>query len=232
LGRERKREAVPRALAFSGGYIAPEKEPASGKIMRSPEEARNLTTYHSVAINIGARDGVRTGDRFTAYGWGPHVGHPRTRKGLGWIKEIRGVLEVTAVEDGQSEARITESYQAIHRGDLVGPYREVLTPRDLSFYPVAQPVEGFIVAVKDREHQTVLHEVVYIDAGKSQGILPGDLFDVYRPARRNQPESVVGVLQVLATGGETATAYLVACETGDIHPGDHIRLRLRARGPE
>lgn len=223
---------VPRALAFSGGYISTGKERELGSIAGTPEEASNLTTYHKVYLNLGTQEGVKVGDRFTVYRWGPRVGHPRTHRGLGWIFDPLGVIQVTNVETRRAEAQILESTEAIHIGDSFKPYQEVLVPQNLSLYPVTEPVKGVIVAVKNKEHISVTHEVAFIDAGRSQGIMPGDIFDVYHPRRGHAPETVVGALQVLSVQQETATAYLVASATTDIHVGDPIRLSQRARGPE
>jgi Flp pilus assembly protein CpaB len=75
---------------------------------------------------------------------------------------------------------------------------------------------------------------VYIDRGTADGIMPGDVFEIYRLQAKVQdpdrslkselPVIVLGKLQVLAVRNSTATAYINRIQLEGIAAGERIRL--------
>jgi len=225
--------SVPRDLAFYGGYLSETKLTGS-HIIGTPEERKELTTYHLVYIDQGRKEGVEVGDFFTIFRVGGKVKHPRTHQYLGRMVEILGRLEVREVEEKVSTAQIVQSFETIRVGDLIKPYEEIVLPSGLSPLPTTQPLEGFIVEKKEKERIALPYEIVYIDQGMSKGVVPGDVFEIYHPGKKTRikgeggktplPDMVVGELQVLAVQNQTATAYLTSSTGINIKVGDPIRL--------
>ncbi len=234
--------------AFYGGYLTDERPADRGFIIgwvNDKEYVGNqLTTFATVYIDAGRNDNVKVGDKYAIFRYDHAVKHPRTGKGLGQLVNVLGVLRVKEVQDRTSTAQVITSVAPIAVGDRVKPYEEVIVPKDVSPLPTSESVNGYIVERKDpRVEINSTYYTVYIDLGVANGIMPGDVFEIYHrdPATGHQkpikatvagrkgeplplPDEVVGKLQVLAVRNTTATAFLSASETANIKVGDPIRL--------
>lgn len=234
--------------AFYGGYLTEERPADRGFIIGWVHDkeyrGETFTTFATVYIDAGRNDNVKAGDKYAIFRYGRAVKHPRTGKSLGQLVDILGVLEVMEVQDRTSTCQVITSVSPLAVGDRIKPYEEVIVPKDVSPLPTSESVNGYIVERKDLscEISTTFH-TVYIDLGVANGIMPGDVFEVYHrdPATGHQkpikatvvgrkgeplplPDEIVGKVQVLAVRNTTATAFLSASETANIQVGDPIRL--------
>ena len=60
---------------------------------------------------------------------GEAVKHPVTGKPAGYLTEFVGTLKVVALGDNFVKAQIVDTWDAVMRGDLVGPFGERLVER-------------------------------------------------------------------------------------------------------
>jgi hypothetical protein len=72
-----------------------------------------------VVINRGARHGVKLGDRFLVFGYGPDVVDPDTGEDLGKVELVRGRGEVVHVQDRLSTLRSMERRRRIGGGKRI-----------------------------------------------------------------------------------------------------------------
>jgi hypothetical protein len=96
------------------------------------------------------------------------------------------------------------------------------------------------VALRDPEMGATTYTVAYIDKGLADGIIPGDVFEIYRlqkdvpdPDRGGKvrlSDLVVGAVQVLSVRNNTASAYISASSVADIKAGETIRLVKKVPG--
>ncbi len=70
-------------------------------------------------IDLDASQGVAAGDVFSVIGPGEQLVHPVTKKVIGRLEEVKGVLKVTRTSDGYSYARPIGESAAIKRGDPI-----------------------------------------------------------------------------------------------------------------
>ncbi len=228
---------VAEAMAFQAGYISPVDEKPLGYIVGSRAdlvERDHLVTNDKVYINIGGRDGVKVGDMYVVYRQSEQVKHPVTKKLMGRKITIVAVIKVDEVEDRTAGARIVSCYETLGNKEMIKPYLDVIVPTNLTPLPATKTLEGYIVAFRDRRDLNALNKVVYIDRGTADGIMPGDVFEIYRlqqpvqdPSRKVKSkvsEIVMGRLQVLAVRNGTAAAYVSALTIEDIREGELIRL--------
>jgi hypothetical protein len=61
-----------------------------------------------VVINHGARHGIKLGDKFLVFGFGPHIVDPDTGEDLGEIELVRGRGEVVHVQEHLATIRTIE----------------------------------------------------------------------------------------------------------------------------
>lgn len=240
--------------AFFGGYLSDEKSPDRGFIIGWVKDKEyvgdNITTFATVYIDAGRNDNVKVGDKYAIFRYDHAVKHPRTGKSLGRLVDVLGVLQVKEVQDRTATAQVVASAATIKVGDRIKPYEEIIIPMDVSPLPTSESVNGYIVERKDPtlEVNTTFH-TVYIDLGVANGLMPGDVFEIYHrdpatghkkpikatvPERKGEPlplpDEVVGKLQVLSVRNTTATAFLSSSETANIAVGDPIRLIKKVQG--
>jgi hypothetical protein len=141
---------------------------------------------------------------------------------------------VVEVEDRTAGALIISCYETLGEKEMFKPYLDVVIPTNLSPLPATKTLEGYIVAFNSERDLNSLNKIVYIDRGTADGIMPGDVFEIYRPQplvqdpdhkiKSKLPVIVLGRLQVLAVRNGTAAAYVNKVVIEDIKEGDHIRL--------
>ena len=68
----------------------------------------NIVDPVELAINRGARQGIKIGDRFLVFGDGPRISDPDTGEDLGQIEPVRGRGEVVHVQDHLATIRSIE----------------------------------------------------------------------------------------------------------------------------
>jgi len=226
---------VSEQMAFAAGFISDEADKPAGHIIGSDrKDIEGLMVNDPVYINLGSRDGIKPGDKYALYRVGQKVKHPATKNNLGKLINIVGVLEVKDVEEKTSRAMLLRTFEPISRKEAFRPYAEIVVPKDVNPLPVEKSNQGYIVAFKQPETSATEYKVVYIDKGLANGIMPGDIFEIYRdgtkandPDRGGKnvlPELVVGTLQVLSVRNNTAAAFINQSSVEDIKVGEKIRL--------
>ena len=178
-----------------------------------------------VYLNQGTNQSVNAGDRFFAqriinFSWGMDGRHVR-RTGL--------VVVLTAQADS-SLAEIVASCMDMQVGDYLMPYSPIpvpllpAQPAATRLTPETGEMRGEIVA--SLEEITTLGEgyVVSIDVGEDDGVVPGNLFTVFRYIHPDAPRKVLGELAVLTVQRQHATARIM--ESYDFMiVGDLIELK-------
>jgi len=232
---KRPTPVVSELMAFEAGFISDEMDKPTGHIIGSDrKDIEALMSNDPVYINLGSRDGAKPGDKHALYRVGQKVKHPQNGKNLGRIINIVGVLEVTDIEEKTSRAKLIKTFDGISRKEAFRPYVQIIVPKDVSPLPVQKSNEGCIVAFKQTNASATEYKMVYIDKGLANGIMPGDVFEIYRtgtkasdPDRGGKnvlPELIIGRLQVLSARNNTAAAVITNSKVEDIVVGEKIRL--------
>jgi hypothetical protein len=161
-----------------------------------------VTTNDVVYVNLGARDGILPGDELAVVYPEEHlelsvterelvraeVVHPRTKDRLGIVMRMAGRLKIILLGEEVSTARVTHACDAIEVGYDLYPFAEVPTPlvrRAVDRQPYVNSVpengRGFVVYVQDRALAIAgEHQLFSIDLGTDHGVVPGDVYRVYR----------------------------------------------------
>jgi len=161
-------------------------------------------------LNRGTNQGVSAGDRFYAqrlvnFSWGMDGGHIRRT----------GVVVILAAQADNSLAEIVKSCTDMQVGDYLTPFSPIPVPllpgqpAPTRLTPETGEMRGEIVA--SLQEITTLGEgyLVSIDLGENDGVVPGNLFTVFRYVYPDAPRKVLGELAVLTVQGEHATAKIM-----------------------
>ncbi len=176
-------------------------------------------------LSRGTNQGVLAGDRFYVqrlidFSWGMDGRHVQRT----------GAVVVLAAQADSSMAEIVASCTEMQVGDYLTPFSPIpvpLLPRQAAatrLTPETGEMRGEIVA--SLEEITTLGEgyLVSINVGENDGVVPGNLFTVFRYVHPDAPRKVLGELAVLTVQQEHATAKIM--ESYDFMVvGDLIELK-------
>ncbi len=210
---------------LSGGFVS--DEPSRDTIIGSATDpGKSIFAYDDVIfIKVRSRQDVKVGDRFLIYQPVHRVRHPVSGRSFGRLYRVMGILKVTAVrEDAPLTARITLSFSDSAPGSLLTPYQE---PAPL--YPQEEKqvkdLAGHVLEVTDRRTINAQMDIVYLDKGKIDGVIPGDRFVIYTEQTNDvDVPKTLGEAEVFLVKERTATA-VIRKSTDVISRGDRYRYK-------
>lgn len=218
----------------SEGFISPDQWEHMGTILTSEPPKMLLGKGDIVYTNIGTKDGAGTGDRYTIYRTSKPITHPVSGNRIGYKVAVLGELEIIEVlGKNKSTAVITESYQEIMRGARVRP--EETFVKEVVMRKGTQRVDGFIVDNKNNVELSGSGDVVYLDVGKRNSVIPGNVFSVYTSPRKAWdpdagknvviPGALIGKIVVLEVGDKTSTGVIIQ-SSRQIQKGNVVSLDI------
>jgi hypothetical protein len=224
-------EKVFRASGAEGFLLEKDMKPA-GFIIATNQNRHIVGEDDVVYTDVGKDSGAKVGQLLTVYRQAEAVSHPVTNVILGHKIIPLGAMRLSEVEDKVSRGIITESYLEISPGSYLMPYRE--RRRDISLKAADRELAGYIVDTQMGNKTIAAGDIVFLDMGKSQGVVPGNLLYVVRNVVPDQqyvtgsidklPVELLGAVVVVGTGENTSTA-LVVKSIDAIYRGDMVELR-------
>jgi len=229
------------------GFILPETNP-TGVIIKNFGNHQNFGLGEIVYLDAGSTHGVTKGGKFTIFSRVRPILHPvykgnirenipdykrplaepyptyfsRVGKRMGHLVQPLGILEILEATAESSKAIIRESYNPITLGDFIIPFEKLSAPPRLPETKGEEKLEGYIIAFKREHYVGGLNEILYIDRGSNDRVIPGDRFEVYvtpttggkldefTPREVSLIPQVVAEVQVLDTQKETSTAIVIS----------------------
>ncbi|HYT70671.1 MAG TPA: LysM domain-containing protein [Gemmatimonadales bacterium] len=138
-----------------------------------------------------------------------------------------GIARVTEVQRRQVLADVIMQFSKIYDGQLAMPLEPFKDPGRVRPTAVEQGLEGGVIAQRDLHTITGPQQVIFINRGRAQGVTPGDVFEIYRPASGvpgTGSETVRVVLQIVHTRDHSASGLVLSISHPDIIPGMPVRL--------
>jgi len=137
-----------------------------------------------------------------------------------------GIARVTAVEEEQVLARVILQFGRIRDGHLSLPLEPFKNPGEVRPTPIEHGLQGRLLASRDARPIAGPQQFFFVDKGRSEGVVPGDVFEVYRPATGDlgsPSEEVRAVLMIVHTREHSSTGLVLQI----MHPGLDPRLPVR-----
>ncbi len=219
------------------GFVDKEIEEASGKIIGSFHENKYLAHLNTVYIKYKKGKAPSVGATATVYKIKKKVKDPHKKKKLhGKLVRILGTVKVTQVDEEHriAKAILTESVDAIERGDLVGPVRWKLAT--VAPVEASLDLEGHIIESLEPITSLGQHHIVYIDLGFEDGVIEGNQLNILRKrdhymesihkkdADPDFPWEIIGKVMVLESLKKTSTCLMVE-SSWDVKVGDKVELK-------
>ncbi len=217
-----------RDRVYASGFIASQPVSIWGNIVGTKNQVFNLSAGEIVFIKMAPGKAVKAGDRFAIGHVAQEVYLPGAQKKMGDLMVVPGEVMIVSAEGPIVTAKIEKSYKTFFIGDLL------LSP--LPAPPAAIPIRSLksvagsiLLSCEDSKNITE-KEIVFIDRGSRDGLIPGDLFSIYQtgfstpetlPEKEQLPKFKVGELVVVSVQEQTSTA-LVTQSSQEIHVGDKV----------
>lgn len=219
----------------AAGFIA-RGDFSVGSIIDSPLDRFTLSKGDNVYTDVGPSKNATSEKKYSIYRVIKEVKHPVTQEDMGFLIKIVGTLKIKEFIKGRSVALITDSYEEIARNDLITDHIELEIPMiDPSLQPPKKNIQGYIISTKDERRSVGLRDIVYLDVGKNQGVVPGDRFIAYKIKEETTgtftkkvvfqyPKTTIGELKIISTRDETATA-LVTKSIHELGIGEKVEYK-------
>jgi LysM repeat protein len=215
---------IDKYSMLSAGFV--NNIESSDMIVGSADRGKTTFGYDDIVyVNVGSKENVNVGDKFLIYVPLEKVKHPKTGERYGRLIRGLGILQITAKDSSDVlTARITLSFDAIERKNLLTPYQEPsLVYR--SSQKRAKDISGYIIEVTDHHSINAQTDIVYLDRGSVDGVEPGDRFVVYaEPDKKGFPRKAIGEVTVFLVKDRTSTAVVSASQE-EIGKGDAIDFK-------
>jgi len=163
-----------------------------------------------VYVNRGTNDGVQAGDEY-------YMRMRIRRLGPGYLINTTGWLVILAAQENAAIAEVVHSCRDTLQSAYLVPFEPVPVP----LVPYQDPVHR-LTPETGRDQGRILASIddvvelgsfgtgnlVSIDVGEEEGIIPGSIFTVFRYNHPDAPRRVLGELAVLTVHPRTSTAKI------------------------
>ncbi|HSE83799.1 MAG TPA: hypothetical protein VLB01_04575, partial [Thermodesulfobacteriota bacterium] len=152
----------------------------------------------------------------------------------GYKVAVLGELEIEEVLGNRmSSARVTNSYREITKGARIRPVEPLV--KEVVLKKGVVKADGLVIETLNNIELSGRGDIVYISVGKNQGVVPGNMFSVYKYPRDAFdpdegvnvviPGALVGKLVVLNVHEKAATGIITQSKR-QIEIGDVVSLDL------
>jgi len=211
------------------GFITPFVPEGKGFILGGKRQRTLIGAADKIYVQFREGAQPEVGDRFFVFKTSLLFKHPITKKDVGYLNTMLGVLEVVLVAPDHSKAVVLSSFQEMTATDKLMPYKK--RSEEIALQPGAEPIEGNIILAEWGTFLIAHRQIAFIDLGANDEIKAGHRFEVFQEpkALTSRDEEIVlsiqpiGELLVLAVEQETA-ATLVVESLAEFTPGERVRL--------
>ncbi len=153
------------------------------------------------------------------------VSVPRSEGPWGDVVVPTGVARVVEVAQHQLLAELVDQFGAVHGGQRVLPLEPFKDPGEVRPTPIDQGLLGHVIAQRDpTEVATSSQQVVFIDRGTEDGVVPGDVFEIFTGHPGMPSSEHRATLEIVHTRDRTASGILLQIDNPEIKPGLPVRL--------
>ena len=227
----KKHFLAPQGVIESCGYVLPPSEIIGDFIVDAETEKIGLNLNDMIFINLGVRDGILPGEEYTIFRDNGEVIHPLTNEIFGNLIKIIGRAKTIKVLEDISIAIISKSFCEAFVHDMIKPYESFPLPEEI--VPGNRYLEAYILASKDDKISLSQTDIIYIDLGEQDGIVPGNVFDIFkswdikldlRGGHLYPYDHRIGSLTILLTKNYSSTG-MITYSSEPIEIGDLLKLK-------
>ena len=168
------------------GFVTARELDEAGRIEGAATGAEMLSFPDVAYVRFKRKADAKLGDRYVIFRTSEAVKHPVTGKSAGYLTDFVGTLRVVALGENFVKAQLMDTWDAVMRGDLVGPFGERLVESVVQRRNEKE-IQGFILtALVPHLTLTAEHHFLVIDKGSADGVQMGNTFTIMRPGDTTQ----------------------------------------------
>jgi hypothetical protein len=112
----------------------------------------------------------------------------------------------------------------INNGQLALPLEPFKDPGDVRPTPVDQGLQGRVINQRDVHAISLTQQIVFIDRGRIDGVVPGDVFQLYVGQAGTPSEDVRAVVEIVHTRDHSSSGLVLTLKNPQLVPGVPVRL--------
>lgn len=219
---------------YSSGFLTEGRRFPFGKLVGPVEPsqigavATRPTSLLSGRVYIAAPSGAayKAGDSLLVAELGPEISN------YGRMVIPSGMVVVTEVAPGRTVGRVIAMYREVAASQVVLPVEPFTPGGSRQAVPVTDGVAARVLGGPLRQVLESPQDVLYLDKGRSDGVAPGDIFEIRRSEKRRgdgviTAPDVLAVVQVVHVGERSATVRVIRLTTPSIAVGSESRQVAR-----
>jgi hypothetical protein len=216
IAKEKSSKADLWSSVFHGTILSEPK--TDGKIIGSKDQKSMLGEGDTVYL-VSLNEEFIPGKEWIVYKIAKNVYHPKTGQYLGDLVDVTGIVKIIEVDKKMATAQITRSKEPIFKEDKIALVETLFDPSVPPNRSLPEGMTATVVEARDGRRNNATLDIVYIDRGKKDGVLPGDRFDVITGGQQigthsdgqalRSPEREVGSIVILTSQEHTATGQII-----------------------
>ena len=135
-----------------------------------------------------------------------------------------GVARVVEVARRQLLAEVVLQFGRIHDGHLALPLEPFKDPGEARPTPVAEGLRGGVITQRDLHTISISQQVVFINRGRADGVVPGDVFQIFTGQAGAPSEDVRAVVEIVHTREHSSSGLVLTLKNPQLLPGLPVRL--------
>lgn len=216
------------------GFISPDHVKGAGTIFGVRDDKIMVSDGDEVFVEFASGTAATLGDVFTVIRETATVFHPITGDRVGFLNEIRGVIEVTDVKSDYYVCRVVKSYKSMEKADVLVGHKEKNSLIEFTEGP--RDAKGHVIRLDKDALQGAEFRIVFLDLGAKDGLSVGNWMEIYKVPRATRilkgdeteelAPQVLGDMLVVSVENDTSAA-VVHKSTEAFEVGDFVRTKLR-----
>jgi hypothetical protein len=135
-----------------------------------------------------------------------------------------GVARVVEVARKQLLAEVVLQFGRIHDGHVALPLEPFKDPGEARPTPVAEGLQGGVIGERDLHTIAISQQVIFINRGRADGVVPGDVFQIYTGQAGAPSEDVRAVVEIVHTREHSCSGLILTLKNPQLVPGLPVRL--------
>lgn len=218
---------IRRGEFYSAGFLTENASIPWARVLgdaTEPALERQATTssaviYQQVEVRAPGGATYQIGDSLLA------ADLMRDVPGWGNVVVPSGIVQVTHVEEDKVLARVIAQFARVVDGQVAMPVEPFNDPGDVLPGLVDNGLEARVVGLRDLHPVPNQLDIVFIDAGREDGVVVGDVFEVTRPgAVAGSPPERSAVLTIVHVRDRSASGLITHIGRPGIEAGQRARL--------
>ena len=176
-------------------------------------------------VYLSLRKEIPPGQLLGVYRVRGPIDSPGKRSVSGYVKYLIGVIQAGPNVDGQTTARVRQSFEDLTRADLISEEIPAYTPVRID--PGADGIPSSVITGRLENKELAQGDFIYLDQGASAGVAVGNVFRLFVPTGAAAGASSSASGEGPVRGGESGRG---PCVAGLLHGVHHQQLGVVRRG--